>query len=49
MTPEDALLAYLYPKLVEALQHWNGFDDLYGIWLFVQLTDEIYSPGLGSR
>lgn len=43
MTPEDALLDYLYAKLVEALQRWKGFDDIYGIWLFVQLTDEIYS------
>ena len=43
MNPEDALLNYLYPRLVEALQTWKGFDDIYGIWLFIGLADEYRS------
>ncbi|MBB6051315.1 hypothetical protein [Armatimonas rosea] len=40
MTPEDALLAYLYPRLVEALQTWKGFDDIYGIWIILALYED---------
>ena len=43
MNPEESLLAYLYPRLVEAIQTWKGFDDIYGIWLFIGLADEYRS------
>ncbi|MCX6368841.1 MAG: hypothetical protein NTX57_19335 [Armatimonadetes bacterium] len=40
MTPEDALLSYLYPRLVDALQSWKGFDDIYGIWIVLALFED---------
>ncbi|WP_394794040.1 hypothetical protein [Armatimonas sp.] len=43
MNPEDALLNYLYPRLVEALQTWKGFDDIYGIWIVLSLTDDNFT------
>ena len=51
MTPEDALLAYLYPRLVDVLQTWKGFDNIYGIWicmgLFQDDPDRPYLDGIG--
>nr|WP_309686946.1 hypothetical protein [Armatimonas sp.] len=47
MNPEDALLNYLYPRLVEALQTWKGFDDIYGIWIgLILYEDEPGSPSI---
>jgi hypothetical protein len=50
-TPEDALLAYLYPRLVEAIQTCKSFDDIYGIWicmgLFQDDPDRPYIDGIG--
>lgn len=40
MNPEESLLAYLYPRLVEALQTWKGFDDIYGIWVGILLYED---------
>ena len=40
MTPEESLLAYLYPRLVEALQTWKGFNDIYGIWIVLALFED---------
>ncbi len=40
MTPEESLLNYLYPRLVEALQTWEGFDDIYGIWMVLALFED---------
>lgn len=40
MTPEEALIAYLYPKLVEALQSWKDLDDIYGIWIILALSED---------
>ena len=40
MTPEESLLNYLYPRLVEALQTWKGFDDIYGIWIGISLYED---------
>ena len=40
MTPEEALLNYLYPRINEALQTWKGFDDIYGVWIILSLYED---------
>jgi hypothetical protein len=46
MTPKESLLDYLYQRLVEALQTWKGFDDIYGIWIGLVLYED--EPGRPS-
>jgi hypothetical protein len=35
MNAEEALIQYLYDRLVRAMQAWQRYDDIYGIWFAV--------------